>query len=58
MKEFAWCLMYVKATILTENYEAAYKLWRKRNTNLRKTEANHKSYVSKNKILQTLKLMR
>jgi hypothetical protein len=35
MKEVVWCFLYVKETMSTDNYEAAYELWRKRNPNLR-----------------------
>jgi hypothetical protein len=31
MKKVVWCFLYVKETTSTENYKAAYKLWRKRN---------------------------
>jgi hypothetical protein len=30
MRKPVWCFMYMKATTLTENYKAAYKLWRER----------------------------
>jgi hypothetical protein len=41
--------MHIKATTLTENYKEAYKLWRKRNPNLRtnmdtKLLLNQKNY--------------
>jgi hypothetical protein len=35
MKQAEWCFLYIKETTLTENYKAAYELWRKRNPNLR-----------------------
>jgi hypothetical protein len=62
MREVVWCFMHVKATTLRENYEAAYELRRKKETDLRtNTEAklllNRKIYHKKQK-LQTLKFMR
>jgi hypothetical protein len=53
--------MYVKETTLRENYEAAYELWWKAKTDLRKnTESKlllkHKMDVLRNKKFQTLKL--
>jgi hypothetical protein len=35
MKEVVWCFLYVKETTSTENYKAAFELWRKRNPILR-----------------------
>jgi hypothetical protein len=35
MKEVAWYFLCVKERTSTENYKAAYELWRKRNRNLR-----------------------
>jgi hypothetical protein len=53
MKEVVWCFLCAK-DITTENYKAAYKLWRKRNPNFRtnmdaKLLLNQKNYISKNK---------
>jgi hypothetical protein len=62
MKEVVWCSLCVKETTSTENYKAAYELWRKRNPNLRTNmDAKlllNKNYILRNKKLQTLKLMR
>jgi hypothetical protein len=46
--------LYIKGTTLTENYKAAYELWRKINPNLRanthaKLVLNQKNYILKNK---------
>jgi hypothetical protein len=54
MKEVVWCIQYVKETTSTENYKAAYELWRKRNLNLKtsmdvKLLLNQKNYILKNK---------
>jgi hypothetical protein len=48
----------VKETISTENYKAAYELWRKRNPNLRtnmdaKLLLNQKNYIIRKKITDT-----
>jgi hypothetical protein len=54
MKEVVWCFLCVKGRTSTENYKAAYELWRKRNPNLRtnmdaKLLLNKKNYILKNK---------
>jgi hypothetical protein len=54
MKEVVWCFLCVKDRTSTENYKAAYELWRKRNTNLRtnmdaKLLLNQKNYILQNK---------
>jgi hypothetical protein len=48
MKEVVWCFMYVKATALTENYRAAYELWRKTNIKT-KLLLNQKHCIFRNK---------
>jgi hypothetical protein len=50
MKEVVWCFLSVKGRTSTENYKAAYELWRKRNPNLRtnmdaKLLLNQKNYI-------------
>jgi hypothetical protein len=54
MKEVVWCFFCVKDRTSTENFKAAYELWRKRNPNLRtnmdaKVLLNQKNYILKNK---------
>jgi hypothetical protein len=63
MQEFVWCFMYVKTATLTENYKAAYELWRNRDQDLRKTQRenycqNKKKHSLRNKRLHTFKLIR
>jgi hypothetical protein len=53
--------VYIKATILTENYKAAYELWRERNPNLRtnigtKLLLNPKNYIIKNKKIADIEI--
>jgi hypothetical protein len=50
MKEVVWCILCVRDRTSTENYKAAYELWRKRNPNLRtnmgsKLLLNNKNYI-------------
>jgi hypothetical protein len=53
MKEVVWRFLYVKERTSTENYKAAYELWRKRSPNLRtnmdaKLLLDRKNYILKN----------
>jgi hypothetical protein len=53
MVEDVRCFMYVKATILTENYKTVYELWRRGNQILKKTQrkidVQQERYISRKK---------
>ena len=56
-----WCLKYIKAKTLRENYKEAYKLWRERNPMMRmnidaKALLNQKNYILKVKRITAVEI--